>query len=80
MVNLNLPADSNISVVVDKLFPPKVRLAIYVVVFLIAAVLVIIGIVTEDEASKWLFLIGNILGIGGTGLAVLNRPREIKGE
>lgn len=75
----SLPSD-NVSYVIDKLFSSKVRFGIYAAAFLAAIVLVIIGVLSTDEADKWMFFAGNVLGIGTSGLALLNRPYPVEKE
>lgn len=72
----SLPTE-NVSVVVDKLLPPKARFILYVLAFVAIAVLLVLGFISEDQAATWLFFAGSILGIGGTGLAALNRPKKV---
>lgn len=72
----NLPTE-NVSIVIDKLFSPTIRFALYVVAFVTIAVLVILGLISEGQAAMWLFFAGSILGIGTSGLAVLNHPKKV---
>lgn len=71
------PTDSGVSVVIDKLLPPKVRYWIYVVFAVALIALSVLGKITQTDADKWLSLAGELLGISGLGLAVANRPRDI---
>lgn len=65
---------TEISEVVSKLLPAKVRAWAYVIFFIAIAVLSYLGAISEGEAAMWLLLAGNILGFAGNGLALLNKP------
>lgn len=74
----NLPTVPNLSLVVDKILPPRVRYWVYVVLCTALTVLAIIGKVTQTDADKWISLAGEILGISGLGLAIANKPRPLE--
>jgi hypothetical protein len=72
-----LPTVPKLSLVVDKVLPPKVRYWVYVVFCTALTVLAVIGKVTQTDADKWISLAGEVLGISGLGLAIANKPMPV---
>lgn len=54
---------------------PAIRKAIYGVVVAVGAVLVVVGLISQDQLNTWLELIGNIIMIGTGSLALVNTPK-----
>lgn len=54
---------------------PQARAAIYSLLVAVGAVLVVYGIITQDEVDAWLAVIERLLLVLGSGLALLNIPR-----
>lgn len=56
---------------------PEARKYIYLVVIGAIPVLVTYGLITEDSVDEIVILIGAILGLSATGLAVANTPSKV---
>lgn len=65
-----------VSLVLDKVMSRKARTIAYAVCLSACAVLVVLGIIDLDRANTWLWLAGTVLGIGSSGLALANRPKD----
>jgi hypothetical protein len=59
---------------------PEVRKWIYGIIVAVIPLLVINGLLSNEEASQYLFLAAAILGLGGAGLALPNTPSRVKGK
>ena len=53
---------------------PKTRKYIYGIIAAAIPILVIVGVITEDDVQLWLTLAAAVLGFGSAGLAAPNTP------
>lgn len=58
---------------------PEARAAIYGVFVAVGAVLIVYGLISQEQADVWLQLVERLLIVLGSGLALLNIPRTPKG-
>jgi uncharacterized membrane protein HdeD (DUF308 family) len=55
---------------------PAVRKALYGVAAAVGGVLLIYGIVTQDQLNAWLQLAASVITLGSGALAFVNTPRK----
>lgn len=55
---------------------PAVRKAIYGLAAAVGALLVVVGVSTPDQVQAWLVVVGNVLTVIATVLALVNTPKQ----